>query len=94
MFRAMMSPAMMTALAVVRGRLTSAPMTSRRQESRISGTRAKATPNERATWEATRTLVVGRPRASTARAGSIVSARRLHNGTLRRMNPYMTTCPA
>ena len=62
--------------AVVRRRLTSAPMTSRRRVSSTSGTSANGIPNESTTWLITSARVGLTPTASTISAGAIVTSRR------------------
>ena len=53
-----MSTAQPQASAVVRGRLTCTPITSRRQVSITSGTSASGMPNDSTTWLSTSALVV------------------------------------
>src|SRR4051812_23539535 len=91
---AMIIAATMLAATVVRPRLTSAPITSRRRVSSTSGTSANGMPNESTTWLITSDLVGFRPSASTISAGIIVASRRRASGTARSMKPCMTTCPA
>ena len=72
-------------------RFASPPMTSVRRVRSVNGTSANGMPKESTTCETTRVSVTGRPSASTASAGSMVTARRTSSGMRRRTKPCMTT---
>src|SRR5215210_781025 len=90
-FSAMIALATTEATTVVRPRLTSAPMTSRRRVSSTSGTSANGMPKERTTWLMTSERDGSSPRPSTASAGAIVTSRRSASGIVRAMKPCITT---
>ena len=68
-------------------------MTVRLLVKRTSGTSAKGIPKESTTWLKTSAWVGLTCRASSARAGSMVTARRAISGTRRFTKPAITTCP-
>src|SRR6266702_8147380 len=82
------------AATVVIGRFTKEPITSCRRVNNTNGTNANGMPNDSTTCDNTSVSVAGSCSASTVSAGSIVTPRRTNTGTLRWMNPCITTCPA
>ena len=96
--RKMFIPTIMTAqlqarMAVTR-RLTWAPITSRRQVSSTSGTKANGMPKDSTTWLSTSASVGFIPAAMMISAGIIVSPRRTMSGMRRLTKPAITTWPA
>ena len=90
----MIRAAIAQAILVVSGWFTWAPITSRRLVSRTSGISAKGMPKDSTTWLRTSALVGLTPRASTTRAGIIVTRRRTYREIRSLTKPDMTTWPA
>jgi hypothetical protein len=74
--------------------LRRAPMTLARLVSQASGISACGIPKESTTWLITSARVGSAPRATTTRAGSTVTRRRSHSGTVPCRKPRMIVWPA